>query len=65
MLFVCLRDVMDVVFSVCIVRRRAVGARVWKVGLFRHTVLNPAFYITCRLLMLIEDARGDHMEEAY
>ena len=24
-------DVMDVVFSVCIVRRRAVGARVWEV----------------------------------
>ena len=29
MLFVCVRDVMDVVFSVCIVRRGAVGARVW------------------------------------
>ena len=29
---VCLcRDVMDVVFSVCIVRRGAVGARVWGV----------------------------------
>ena len=27
-------------------------------------VLNAAFYITC-LLMLVEDARGDHMEEAY
>ena len=24
-------DVMDVVFSVCIVRRGAVGARVWRV----------------------------------
>ena len=24
-------DVMDVVFSVCIVRREAVGARVWEV----------------------------------
>ena len=31
MLYVCVRDVMDVVFSVCIVRRRAVGARVWEV----------------------------------
>ena len=30
MLCVCV-DVMDVVFSVCIVRRGAVGARVWKV----------------------------------
>ena len=31
MLCVCVRHVMDVVFSVCIVRRRAVGARVWGV----------------------------------
>ena len=30
MLCVCV-DVMDVVFSVCIVRRGAVGARVWGV----------------------------------
>ena len=28
-------------------------------------VLNAAFCMTCSLLMLIEDARGDHMEEAY
>ena len=29
-------------------------------------VLNAAFCMTCRsLLMLVEDARGDHMEEAY
>ena len=27
--------------------------------------LNAAFCMTCRLLMLVEDARGDHMEEAY
>ena len=31
MLCVCVVIVMDVVFSVCIVRRGAVGARVWKV----------------------------------
>ena len=31
MLYVCVRGVMDVVFSVCIVRRGAVGARVWEV----------------------------------
>ena len=31
MLYVCLRGVMDVMFSVCIVTRGAVGARVWKV----------------------------------
>ena len=28
-------------------------------------VLNAAFCMTCRLLMLVEDARGDHMEETY
>ena len=28
-------------------------------------VLNAAFYMTCSLLMLVEVARGDHMEEAY
>ena len=28
-------------------------------------VLNAAFYMTCSLLMLVEDARGDHMEEEY
>ena len=28
-------------------------------------VLNAAFCRICSLLMLVEDARGDHMEEAY
>ena len=28
-------------------------------------VLNAEFCMTCSLLMLFEDARGDHMEEAY
>ena len=36
MLCVCVGDEMDVVFSVCIVRRGDVGARVWGVGVFRH-----------------------------
>ena len=31
MLCVCVGDVMDVDFSVCIVKREAVGARVWEV----------------------------------
>ena len=31
MLCVCVGDVMDVVFSVCIVRREAVGGRAWGV----------------------------------
>ena len=30
MLYVCVGDVMDVVFSVCILRRGAVRARVWE-----------------------------------
>ena len=28
-------------------------------------VLNATFCMTCNLLMMAEDARGDHMEEAY
>ena len=69
MLCVCVGDVMDVVFSVCIVRRGAVGARVWggvSVSSCRccmfvscvHpvAVLNAAFCMTCSLLMLVEDA---------
>ena len=28
-------------------------------------VLNAAFCMTCSLLMLVVDARGDHMKEAY
>ena len=31
MLYVCVEDLMDVVFSVCIVRCGAVGARKWEV----------------------------------
>ena len=31
MLCVCVGDVMNLVFSVCIMRRGAVGARVWEV----------------------------------
>ena len=31
MLYVCVRGVMDVVFSACIVTRGAVDARVWEV----------------------------------
>ena len=31
MLYVCIRGVMDVVFSVCIVMRGAVNVLVWKV----------------------------------
>ena len=31
MLYVCVGNVMEVVFSVCVVRRGAVGTRVWEV----------------------------------
>ena len=73
MLYVSVRGVMDVVFFVCIVTCGAVGARVWgsvSVSSCRcmfvscvHSVavLNAAFYMTCSLLILLEDARGDHM----
>ena len=29
------------------------------------TVINAAFCMTCSLLMMVEDARGDHMGETY
>ena len=28
-------------------------------------VLNAEFCMTCSLLMMVEDTRGEHMEEAY
>ena len=28
-------------------------------------VLNAAFCVTCSFLMLVEDARGDHLEDSY
>ena len=73
----CVEDVMDVVLSVCIVRRGAVGARVWGVCVSScrccmfvacvHPVevLNAAFCMTCSLLMLVEDGIGDHTKGAY
>ena len=67
---------MGVVVYACIVMRGVVGARVsMSVSSCRcymfvscvHpvAVLYAAFCMTCGLLMLVEDARGDHMEEAY
>ena len=78
MLYVCVRGVMDVVFSVCIVMRGAVGARVWKVWVLRHadvvclclvwilwqfSMVHSAWLAFFK--MLVDDARGDHVEEAY
>ena len=37
LLLVCVCDVMDVVFSVCIVMRGAAGACIWEVWVFRYT----------------------------
>ena len=31
----------------------------------RVAVLNAAYRVTCSLLMFVEDARGDHIGEAY
>ena len=58
--------------SVCIVTCGAVGARVWGVRVFRYAdvvclhpvaVLNAALCMTFSLLRLVEDAKGEHMEE--
>ena len=60
-------DVIDVVFSVCIVRR---SVRVWEVWVFVScvhpvAVLNTAFSMICSLLILVEDERADHMKATY
>ena len=47
MLCVCVVDVMEVVFSVCIVTCGAVGARVWEVCVFRHA------HVVCLCLVSI------------
>ena len=48
-------------------RRGAIGARVWEVRVFRHAdvVCLCLVCILWQLSMLVEDARGDHMEKAY
>ena len=35
------------------------------VCVYHVAVLNAAFCMTCSLLMLVEDERGDQMEEVY
>ena len=72
MLYVCVRGVMDVVFSVCLCRCSSMGSMsvssciccMSVYGVHSVAVLNAACCMTCSLLMLVEDARGDHMEEA-
>ena len=63
------------VFFVFIVRRGAVGARVWECECFFvmqmyvcvlcASCCNVAFCMTCSFFMLVEDKQGYHMEEAY
>ena len=48
MVYACVGDIIDVVFSVCIVGRGAVGARVWGVWVFRHT------YVVCLCPVFIQ-----------
>ena len=76
MLCTCVMDVMDVVFSVCIVRRGAVGLVYGKYECFVMQMLYVCvLWASCgssqccvlndlQFVMLVEDARGDHMEEA-
>ena len=76
MLYVCIRGVMDVVFLYC----DAWSCRCSCMGSMSvssciccmfvscvHPVafLNAPFCMTCSLLMLVENAGVDHMEEAY
>ena len=76
MLYVCVRGVMDGVFSVCIVRGgcsevlicgkcECFVMQVFVSCVHPVAVLNAAFCMTCSLLMLVGDARGDYMEQAY
>ena len=77
MLCVCVGDVMDVVFCLycdawscrgsCIESMVVSSCRCCMFVSCVHpvAVLNAAFCITCSLLLLVEDARGGHVEEAY
>ena len=78
MMCVGVGDVMDVVFSVCIGEAwscrcscmGSVSVSSCRCCMFVScvhpvAVLNATFCMTYSLLMLVEDARGDHMEEAY
>ena len=48
MLYVCVGDITDVVFSVCMVTRGAVGDCVWEVRVFRHADV-VCVYLMCIL----------------
>ena len=72
MLYVCVRDVMDVVVRrgagcSCMGSMNVSSCRCCMFVSCVHpvAVLNVAFSITCSFLMLVKDAKGDYMEYAY
>ena len=69
MLYVCVRGVMEVVFSVCIatycMSLSSCRCCMFVSCVHHVAVLNAAFGRIYSLLMLVEDARGDHIEEVY
>ena len=67
MLYVCVRGVMDVVFSVCIVTRGAIWKCFVMQMLYVCVLCASCGSSQCCILhaSLVEDARGDHMVEAY
>ena len=77
MLYVCVRGVMEVCFCLycdawscrCLcMGSMSVSSCIYCMFMscvHPVAVLNASFCITCSLLMLLEDVRGDHMEEAY
>ena len=69
MLYDCVRDIYDGLCVQCLYcdawsyRCSCMGST--SVCVHPVEVLNAAFCMTSSLLMLVEDARGDHMKEAY
>ena len=76
MLDVCVRGVIDVVFFLycdawscrcsCMERMSVLSCRCCMFVSCLHpmAVINAAFCMTFSVLMLVKDARGDHMDEA-
>ena len=66
MLYVCVRGVMDVVFCLYC---DAWSCRCSCMGSMSVSSCRCCMFVTCvhhvAVLMLVEDARSDHMEEAY
>ena len=73
MFIVCVGDVMDVVFLFVLAWSSCMGSVsvssciccMFVSCVHPVAVLDAAFCMTCSLLMLVEDERGDHTEETY